>query len=133
MNHVVIGRIAGVGAILESAFSFKFDPTFHNNMGRIEFSLLVTTHVLERTARPRAVSYSCIPIGQHLRSRREGVARLLKTEYANGFFSLVQAQKFITSYAAFLKRQGKLPIPGKFLVLASPDVAVAIPFARRSY
>lgn len=24
-----------------------------------------------------------------------------------------QAQKFITAYAAFLKRQGKLPIPGE--------------------
>ncbi|KAJ3497683.1 hypothetical protein NLG97_g1723 [Lecanicillium saksenae] len=48
-----------------------------------------------------------------LRSRREGVARLLKTEFLlMGSFSLVQAQKFITAYAAFLKRQGKLPIPG---------------------
>ncbi|KAF2996190.1 40s ribosomal protein s19 [Stagonosporopsis vannaccii] len=26
----------------------------------------------------------------------------------------VEAQKFITSYAAFLKRQGKLPIPGSY-------------------
>lgn len=32
---------------------------------------------------------------------------------ANGFF-LCQAQKFITAYAAFLKRQGKLPIPGMY-------------------
>ncbi|KAL7791874.1 ribosomal protein S19e domain-containing protein [Trichoderma ceciliae] len=30
---------------------------------------------------------------------------------ANGFLCN-QAQKFITAYAAFLKRQGKLPIPG---------------------
>lgn len=28
-----------------------------------------------------------------------------------GFFRL-QAQKFIEAYSAFLKRQGKLPIPG---------------------
>lgn len=27
-------------------------------------------------------------------------------------FSLLQAQKFIAAYSAFLKRQGKLPIPG---------------------
>ncbi|KAJ6441553.1 thioesterase-like superfamily domain-containing protein [Purpureocillium lavendulum] len=46
-----------------------------------------------------------------LRSRREGVARLLTTEFANGY-SFRQAQKFINAYAAFLKRQGKLPIPG---------------------
>lgn len=26
--------------------------------------------------------------------------------------SLIQAQKFISAYSAFLKRQGKLPIPG---------------------
>lgn len=31
---------------------------------------------------------------------------------ANVFFSHLQAQKFITAYSAFLKRQGKLPIPG---------------------
>lgn len=28
----------------------------------------------------------------------------------------VQAHKFINAYAAFLKRQGKLPIPGKILI-----------------
>lgn len=28
------------------------------------------------------------------------------------YFSLIQAQKFIAAYSAFLKRQGKLPIPG---------------------
>lgn len=58
-----------------------------------------------------------------LRSRREGVARLLKTEYANGFLCL-QAQKFINAYAAFLKRQGKLPIPGMFF-LSSPRPSLA--------
>ncbi|KAJ4319228.1 Protein component of the small (40S) ribosomal subunit [Neodidymelliopsis sp. IMI 364377] len=31
----------------------------------------------------------------------------------------VEAQKFITSYAAFLKRQGKLPIPGSSLTVLS--------------
>lgn len=28
-------------------------------------------------------------------------------------YSFIQAQKFINAYSAFLKRQGKLPIPGK--------------------
>ena len=28
------------------------------------------------------------------------------------YLSLIQAQKFIAAYSAFLKRQGKLPIPG---------------------
>lgn len=28
------------------------------------------------------------------------------------FFLIIQAQKFIAAYSAFLKRQGKLPIPG---------------------
>lgn len=46
-------------------------------------------------------------------SRREGVARPLKTEYLLMVFSLdLQSHKFINAYAAFLKRQGKLPIPG---------------------
>lgn len=31
---------------------------------------------------------------------------------ADGTFSTKQAQKFISAYSAFLKRQGKLPIPG---------------------
>jgi hypothetical protein len=31
---------------------------------------------------------------------------------ANNHSSLLQAQKFIAAYSAFLKRQGKLPIPG---------------------
>lgn len=31
---------------------------------------------------------------------------------ADGNFSTKQAQKFISAYSAFLKRQGKLPIPG---------------------
>lgn len=29
-------------------------------------------------------------------------------------FLWTQAHKFINAYAAFLKRQGKLPIPGKY-------------------
>lgn len=46
-------------------------------------------------------------------SRREGVERPLKTEYLLMVFSLdLQSHKFINAYAAFLKRQGKLPIPG---------------------
>lgn len=31
----------------------------------------------------------------------------------------MQAQKFIENYASFLKRQGKLPIPGKSLRLGA--------------
>jgi ribosomal protein S19E (S16A) len=33
----------------------------------------------------------------------------------------VQAQKFINAYAAFLKRQGKLPIPGMMTYATMPD------------
>jgi hypothetical protein len=36
--------------------------------------------------------------------------------FANGVLCN-QAQKFIVAYAAFLKRQGKLPIPGMFFSL----------------
>jgi len=57
-------------------------------------------------------------------SRREGVARLLKTEFANGFW-FRQAQKFINAYAAFLKRQGKLPIPGTFASNLSATLVAA--------
>ena len=46
-------------------------------------------------------------------SRREGVARLLMTEYgANTWCLSLQSHKFINAYAGFLKRQGKLPVPG---------------------
>lgn len=30
-----------------------------------------------------------------------------------------QAQKFINAYSAFLKRQGKLPIPGMYIAVLS--------------
>ena len=47
-------------------------------------------------------------------SRREGVARLLTTELvANTWCLKSQSHKFINAYAAFLKRQGKLPVPGE--------------------
>lgn len=49
-------------------------------------------------------------------SRREGVERPLKTEYLLMVFCLdLQSHKFINAYAAFLKRQGKLPIPGMYI------------------
>ncbi|KAK2605674.1 hypothetical protein N8I77_008496 [Diaporthe amygdali] len=44
---------------------------------------------------------------------REGVERPLKTEYLLMVFCFdLQSHKFINAYAAFLKRQGKLAIPG---------------------
>lgn len=49
---------------------------------------------------------------KHHGSRREGVERPLKTEYLLMVFFDLQSHKFINAYAAFLKRQGKLPIPG---------------------
>jgi 4-hydroxybenzoate polyprenyltransferase len=47
-----------------------------------------------------------LPGGRFTKQR----AKLLAVECV--LISSLQAQKFIVAYAAFLKRQGKLPIPG---------------------
>ena len=38
--------------------------------------------------------------------------------------NLLQAQQFINAYSAFLKRQGKLPIPGTFSPVERISAAV---------
>ncbi|KAJ6144405.1 40S ribosomal protein S19 [Penicillium chermesinum] len=47
----------------------------------------------------------------HMRVIRDDPKFYTETK-ANRSFFLTQAQKFIAAYSAFLKRQGKLPIPG---------------------
>ena len=38
---------------------------------------------------------------------------------ADNHIWILQAQKFIVAYSAFLKRQGKLPIPGMSITLST--------------
>ena len=42
----------------------------------------------------------------------------------------LQAQQFINAYSAFLKRQGKLPIPGTFATIERSYAAVPAPLLK---
>jgi hypothetical protein len=50
---------------------------------------------------------------KYMASSKSSVWRKNSANHKN--FSQLQAQKFIQAYSAFLKRQGKLPIPGSFV------------------
>lgn len=84
-----------------SAWSFRFRP----------WDVESTDHELKEPASRQEMKCLWKRTDTSANLRTDPIIHLPRiTRLTNSF--LVQAQKFISAYSAFLKRQGKLPIPG---------------------